>query len=154
MSLSRSGVPTAPADEVAFGEEEPEPRGARRLTREEREAAIRVPGPTWREWLYTEAFRWWLGIALLIGDAWLVAGWIEVGGWVGLAVSLPAALYIEYLLFQYLWHPYHPELRGKFRRTWYRPFKVGRWTADRARLLIRGGEPTPGEVGPDPREFL
>ncbi len=120
----------------------------------EREAALRAPGPSWSDWLYSQAIRWWLGIALLIVDTWIAAGWIEIGAWIPLAVSLVAALYLEYLLFQYLWHPYDPELRGRFRRSWHTPVEVGRWAPDRERAL-RGDLGPDGEArGPDPKEFL
>ncbi len=112
------------------------------------------PGPSWREWLFGEAFKWWLGLALLIVDGWIVAGWIEAGALVPLVLSISAAIYLEYLLYQYLWHPYRPELRGKFRRSWLHPFEVGRWCPEHARLRQGGVVPVEEGAGPDPRNFL
>jgi hypothetical protein len=121
-----------------------------RLTPEERQAAVLAPGESWTEWLYGTAFKWWLGLALLIIDSWIVAGWIEVGGWYDLAGSIVLAIYLEFLLYQYLWHSYRPELRGKFRPTWHAPFEVGRWAPERKDALAGRIEPS----GPDPRQFL
>jgi len=132
-----------------------EPYPAKPITRlgglapEEREAAIRTEGTSWREWLYGVALKWWLGLLWLIIDSWIVAGWIEVGGWLPLAGSLAAAIFLEYLLYQYLWHPYDPELRGKFRPSWRTPFEVGRWVPERADLLAGKA----GASAPDPRQF-
>ncbi len=143
-------------DSAAYGEEEIDEEERRRLLDREREAALRVPGPPWKEWLFLVAFRWWLGLGLLIVDAWIAAGWIEVGGWLPLVGSLAAALYLEYLLYQYLWHPYDAELGDRFHPTWRTPFRVGRWSLDREKLL-RGeiGHTTPTiQDGPDPRQFL
>ncbi|MGA8604737.1 MAG: hypothetical protein WB788_06730 [Thermoplasmata archaeon] len=152
--MSSNNSPTSGS--VAFGEPDPEDREERRrlgLTEKEREALIHEPGPSWREWFYTQAFRWWLGLAFLIIDAWIVAGWLQVNAWLPLAASLVAAIYLEFLLWQYLWHVYNPELRGKFRPSWHSPFEVGRWSPDRERVLRGDVSPTPGS-GPDPREFL
>jgi hypothetical protein len=89
---------------------------------------------------------------LLICDAWIIAGWIEVGGWLPLAATLVPALYFEYLVYQYLWHPYHAESRGKFRPSWHTPFEVGRWRPERPAVLA--GRLRPEGSHPDPREFL
>jgi len=137
------------ADEVEPQPAEQTPQLGK-LTPAERAEALRAPGPSWKEWAYGTALKWWLGLGLLIVDSWLVAGWIEVGGYLPLAGSLAVAVYLEYLLYQYLWHPYHPELRGKFRPSWHAPFEVGRWSPERADLLAGKFEPT----APDPRQFL
>ena len=121
-----------------------------KLTQEEREAALQNPGPSWGEWFYGVALKWWIGLAIFIIDCWIVAGWVEAGGWLQLAGSLALALYLEHVLWQYLWHPYQPELRGTFRPTWRVPFEVGRWAPERAAL--RAGKLEPRT--PDPRQFL
>jgi len=121
-----------------------------KLTPAERQAAILAPGESWTEWLYGTAFKWWLALALLIIDSWIIAGWAEVGGWYQLAGSIALAVYLEYLLYQYLWHSYRPELRGRFRRTWLVPFEVGRWAPERKDALA--GRIETGS--PDPRQFL
>jgi hypothetical protein len=121
-----------------------------KLTAAEREAALRTPGQSWSDWLYGVALKWWIGLAILIIDSWIVAGWAEVGGWPELAGSIALAVYLEYLLFQYLWHPYEPELHGKFRPTWKNPFEVGRWTPERKAQLAGTLEAST----PDPHQFL
>jgi len=121
------------------------------MTPEERKAAIAAPGPSWREWLYGQAFKWWLGIGLMIVDSWIIAGWAELHEWVYLVLNIVPVLYLEYLLYEYLWHPYAAEYRGRFRASWRHPFEVGRWIPERAELLAGTvGQP----AGPDPREFL
>jgi len=131
--------PSPPSRPLDTDDVEPYPAkpisGLGGLTREEREAAIRAEGSTWREWWFGVALKWWLGLLWLVIDSWIVAGWIEVGGWLPLAGSLAAAIFLEYLLYQYLWHPYDPELGGKFRRSWRTPFEVGRWVPERSALL-------------------
>jgi hypothetical protein len=121
--------------------------------RRQRRAALQDPGPSWREWLFGSAFKMWLGIALLIIDSWIAAGWAEAHGWYGLAISLGVAVYLELLLYQYLWHTYRPELRGKFRPSWWSPWEVGRWSPDRQEALHPSGRPVSPDH-PDPREFL
>ena len=128
----------------------PKPPQLGKLTPEEREAAIRNPGQSWREWGYGVALKWWVGLGLFIVDAWIVAGWAEVGGWLELAGSLAIAIYLEHLLYQYLWHPYQPELHGTFRPTWKTPFEVGRWVPERKAVLAGKLEVNT----PDPHQFL
>lgn len=159
MLLSSRRVPPVTSNEqlaprgAAFGEPDEavwrEPHDSVAL---DRGALTAAPAPSWREWLYGHAFRWWIGLVSLIVDAWIVAGWIQVRGWLPLFGSLAAVVYLEFVLWQYLFHPYKPQIRGKFRATWYAPFKVGRWSPDR-----EGGlklEIGPVDRGPDPREFL
>jgi len=139
-------------DGAAYGEpSEDERRVLTSPSEADREAALRDPGPSWKEWLYAQAFPWWLGIVFLILDSWIAAGWVEVGGWLPLGASLVVAIYLEYLVYQYFWHPYDPERRGKFHRTWHHPFEVGRWSPDRERVLRGDRGPA---AGPDPRDFL
>lgn len=121
-----------------------------KLTPEERESALRAPGESWGRWFYGTALKWWIGLAVLVIDSWIVAGWIEVGGWLPLVGSVALAIYLEYLLYQYLWHPYHPELRGKFRPSWHSPFEAGRWVPERSDLRAGKLEPS----APDPRQFM
>ena len=147
---------TSPSGGTAYGEPDygTDPSDPRAERRRWAALADADPGPSWREWLYGEAFKWWLGLALIVVDGWIVAYWIEVAALVPLLVSVAAAIYLEYLLYQYLWHPYAPELRGHFRPTWYHPFEVGRWCPEHDR--VRQGLPDPDETtpGPDPRNFL
>ena len=124
---------------------------------EEKRRARAEPGASWNDWLYFQAFKWWIIIAYLVVDSWIAAEWVVLGSALGLGLSLIAAAYFEYLLFEYLWYrpdPDAPRLRpGEFRPTWYKPVPLGRWTPEAA--LQRRGIPLgeePGQV--DPKEFL
>lgn len=149
MSSSPLPSPTEPG-EVPPGATLPKAPQLGKLTAEEREAALKAPGQSWHDWFYFIALKWWVGLGILIIDSWIVAGWIEAGGWLELLGSVALAVYLEYLLWQYLWHPYHPELHGQFRPTWKAPFEAGRWTPEREALLAGKLEP----AAPDPRQFL
>jgi hypothetical protein len=127
-------------------------------TREEldKHRALQEPGLPWREWVLYRAVPWWLGIALLIPDASIVVTWIELDNVIGLVLSLGAALYLEFLLYRYLWYrpdPYGKRRRGPFRPSWTRPVEFGRWTPEGE--AQRRGE-RPGATGntPHPDEFL
>ena len=124
---------------------------------EEKRRALAEPGASWRDWLFFQAFKWWLVIAILVVDSWIAAAWVEVGSYVGLVLSLVVAIYFEFLLFQYLWYrpdPEAPRLRkGEFRPTWVRPVEVGRWTPE-AVLAKRGVRFDEHPDAVDPKEFL
>jgi hypothetical protein len=125
------------------------------LVNEEKLQALRHPGPTWREWFFFDASRWWVGLMLFIGDSWIIAIWIGYGSLLGLVGSMALAAYAEYLLWQYLWHrPEHHLSRstGGFKRTWYRPVPFGRWTPEGE--AFRAGDLAAPQGAPDPREFL
>jgi hypothetical protein len=124
--------------------------------RQEMEAARQDPGPTWRQWFLFQGAKWWLGLAFLTVDTWIVVGAIMAGLAVSLAV-LVLALYLEIVTYEYLWH--RPE--GAPRRApvplhlrWFRPVPVGRWTPEAEEM--RRGHAISGaaEGSPDPREFL
>lgn len=124
----------------------------------EKARARAAPGPPWREWFFYTGLKPWLVVGLLTIDAWIVAGWIEYGSYLGLIGSLALAVYLEFLLYRLLW--YRPEPRatrtgGDFRRTWSRPVPYGRWTEEAARA--RAGVSLDGSAAgaePDPKEFL
>jgi hypothetical protein len=124
----------------------------------EKELALREPGPSWREWALFTGLKPWLGVGFLIADAWIVAAWLEAGSYLGLSVSLAVAVYLEFLLYRYLWYrpdPADAGRRASFRPTWSRPVRYGRWTPEAERM--RAGLPLEGpsaEPGPDLREFL
>lgn len=123
---------------------------------QEKQEALEEPGLSWRDWLYFSAFKWWLVIALIAADGWIVGFWIEVPNGYALAGSLAIAVYLEFLLFQYLWHRPDPEERppkGRFRPNWHRPVEFGRWTPER-RLAAAGHPVYDRSHGTDPREFL
>jgi hypothetical protein len=118
-----------------------------------RKRALTEPGPSWREWLYFSAFRWWMGILFLIIDSWIVASFIEASDWVLLAPATLGAVYLEYLLYRYLWARPEEVRRGRARRRWP-PFEVGRWTPEGVRARATGTPPVPSAPASDPREFL
>jgi hypothetical protein len=121
----------------------------------EKTRALKEPGPSWRQWLYQSAFRGWYALAILIVDVQIVVFWIEVGSTIGLGVTLALALYLEFLLYQILWHRPRSDARpGRpFRRTWLRPAEYGRWTPE-AELVRAGVSIYRTEQGPNPEEFL
>jgi len=121
----------------------------------EKARALQEPGPGWRQWFLQNALRWYYALGVLIVDIQIIVFWFELGSVVGLGLSLAGALYLEFLLYRYLWYRPHPEaMRYKaFRRTWFRPTEYGRWTPEAD--LVRTGIslPSPDE-GPNPKEFL
>lgn len=129
---------------------------ARTREEEEKRAALLEPGLTWHEWTYYRAIPWWLGIALLTVDGWIVVTWFDLGSAVGLVLSLAAAIYLEFLLYRYLWYRPDPALkrpRGPFHPTWFRPVEFGRWTPE-ADSRRRGGPVPSSSEAPRPEEFL
>ena len=126
---------------------------------EEKRAALKDPGPTWREWFFYDHAKWWVGLLFLIADVWIVGSWVSGGGVtglgaVGLVASLAAATYLEMLLWGYLWRrPTEgtPRGRGRFRPSWRALREFGRWTPESARLRARG---VPDDGSPTPQEFL
>ncbi|HTT16607.1 MAG TPA: hypothetical protein VMH49_04540 [Thermoplasmata archaeon] len=144
-----------PEEEAAFRV------GLERVQEEKREALV-DPGPSWREWFFYDAMKWWLGIVFLIADAWVVTSWISDGvatatDIVGVVLSLAAALYLEVLLYRYLWRrPSDPDLvgRGTFRPGWKALREVGRWTPEASRVASRAARRRPEQGGVDPNEFL
>ena len=122
--------------------------------RAEKDAALKEPGPSWRVWFFQNALRWYYALGVLVMNVQILVFWIEFGSAAGLAATLVAACYGQFLLYRYLWYRPHPEApRGrKFHRTWHRPWEYGRWTPE-ADLARAGLLPGPDE-GPTAREFL
>jgi hypothetical protein len=121
----------------------------------EKKAALKEPGPGWKDWFLFDAMRWWVGLLLLIVDAWIVAFWFSTNAPLFSIPSLIGAGYAEFVLWQYLYHrpAEHPSHSvGKFQRTWYRPVAFGRWTPEGA--AARAGVAVPVDGTPDLREFL
>jgi hypothetical protein len=125
----------------------------------EKRRALEEPGKSWHDWFYFDALRWWSIIGFLIVDSWIATGWIAVGSYVGLALSLVLASYLEFLLFEVFW--YRPDLpvrrwtRKSFHRTPLRPVEVGRWTPERAlRDRARLSQEGLAEDAVNPEEFL
>lgn len=123
-------------------------------TSEERQEALESPGPTWREYFYYSFLKVWIGLAFFIVDIWIIASWLVPLNLVGMLLSLVVAIYVELLLYSYLWHrPHIDEDPKQFRRSAMRPVFYGRWTpeADRVRA---GKDALLSRPGPDPKEFL
>ena len=129
--------------------------GIEPVDEETRKQAIAEPGATWRDWFYFEFLKVWIGLALLIVDVLLAASWLDPFDGVALGVTLAVAVYLEYLLYEYLWHRPHPDREPReYRRTPLRPVRFGRWTPEMWRLRA-GEDPLAGAPsGPDPSEFL
>ena len=121
---------------------------------EEKKRALAEPGPTWKEWLYFTAFRWWFGILFLVVDSWVVVEFLEIGSVVGLLAGAIAAVYLEYLLYVYLWRRPVPTRHVRLRRARWPPVEVGRWTPEAFAARAAGVRPTLPRDTADPREFL
>lgn len=135
--------PVPPANAPEFGRDEVE---------EEKRRALLDPGPTWKEWMYFTAFRWWMAVLFLIVDSWIVATFLVVHDWLPLAGATATAIYLEILIYGYFWHRPDPEKPSYTRRFRGLPYQVGRWTPEGVRL--RAGQAALPESAPDPREFL
>lgn len=153
LDPSRDGGPPSdietPAEDLAL-------RDQMARVSDEKAYALKDPGTPWKEWWYLHASKWYIGLGLLIVDVWIVASWIEANSPLGLVLSLATALYLEFLLYQYLWHVPSPgdrRTRDRFRPSWFRPVEHGRWTPGSVRTGDRRGLPDPGD-GPSPDEFL
>jgi len=126
----------------------------------EKELARQAPDLPWKEWAYFTGLKTWVGIGLFIIDGWIAATWLEARSYYGLVPSLVLAVYLEFLLYRYLW--YRPSARasrprGPFRPTWSRPVEYGRWTPEAARRRSGATPDEPGrssDAGPNPRDFL
>lgn len=151
--LDPPGPSERPSGEIAF---DAATRAKIDRAAEEKHEALAEPGASWHDWLYFSAFKWWLLIGLIAVDGWIAGFWIEIPSGYGLVASLLVAVYLEYLIFQYLWHRPEPDARppkGGFRPSWYRPVEFGRWTPER-RLAQQGHPAYDRSDGPDPREFM
>jgi hypothetical protein len=123
---------------------------------EEKRRALAEPGPSWREWWFFHASKWYVVLGLLVVDVWVVGSWLEIGQVAAALISLPLLFYGDLLLYRYLY--YRPDLevrrrRPAFHRTWLRPVEFGRWTPE-AELLRAGGTVAREGEGPNPEEFL
>jgi hypothetical protein len=126
----------------------------------ERQQAIEEPGVSWGEWFYASFLKVWIPLGFLIVDAWIAGAWLEFGNEYGILATLPPALYLEYVAFEYLWAKPSGDpsrsVRDAFHRSFRSPFQYGRWTP--AGRRVRAGLP-PMEggserSGPDPAEFF
>jgi hypothetical protein len=155
-------------DEGPFSTDEPTARPRRRWlglpsrsdippdVQQEMERARAEPGPSWRAWFLFQGAKWWVGLGFLTVDVWIVVGAFQ-GQNLAITVGLLAlALYLEVLLFEFLWHrpdPAHRHGAASPRSRWIHPVPVGRWTPEA--VAARAGLNLPaGEGAPDAREFL
>ncbi len=141
------------ADRIA---EEAALRGQIDRVAEEKRRALLEPGPTWREWWFFSASKWYVVLGFLIGDVWAVTVWLDAGSVLGALLTLVGLFYAEYLLYEYLW--YRPDeralrRRALFRRTWRHPVPFGRWTPE-AQLVRSGAVESRDDEGPDLGEFV
>lgn len=123
---------------------------------EEKRRALREPGPTWREWWFYSASKWYILLGFLIADVWAATAWVEAGVLLAAVGTVALLLYLEFLLYQYLW--FRPEeaafrRRALFHPSWHRPVPFGRWTPE-AHLVRTGRAGTLDEEGPDLGEFV
>lgn len=157
-----AGSAGAPADvDLTPEEEQIWQAGVERVEQEKREA-LRAPGPSWREWFFYDLAKWWVGLLFLVVDVWIGGTWIyggtlstlDVGG---LVLSVVLAVYLEFLLWGYLWRrPSDTTVRSRrrFRPSWRALREFGRWTPEAARLRDRRGRAAPDDGLPNPHEFL
>jgi hypothetical protein len=160
--VASSSPPPAPAagssdltpEEIAILEQ-----GLDRVAQAKRDA-LADPGPTWRQWFFWDAMKWWIAVVYLIVDAWILVSWIAGGALtvltgVGALVSIVVALYLEVLFWLYLWREPTEEGRsGTFRPGWRALRQFGRWTPEAAGPAGLG-RPGPTDDGsPSPHEFL
>jgi hypothetical protein len=125
-----------------------------RVPPEEREAAIALPGPTWRQYFYRDFLRWWMILLFFVVDVWIVASFEHPLLPFVIIPSVGVAAYLEYLIYEYLWGAPHIHRAGRstvYHRTWYRPVEYGRWTE--VGEQVRAGI-TPTATEPDPQEFI
>ena len=153
--------PPSTADDLTPDEEAALAEGIDRLVQEKRKA-LADPGPSWREWFFYSGSKWWIGVGFLIVDVFAVGSWISGGatsaGRLGGAfASLAVAIYIEILIYGYLWRrPSDEELAGnrQFRPGLLGLRQVGRWTPEGVRFPA-GRLPLRSEDGaPSQQEFL
>jgi hypothetical protein len=122
---------------------------------EEKRLALQDPGPTWREWFYDTAAKWWIGVGFLIVDSWIIVEGFDTGNPIWVIPAVIVALYLEFLVFQYLWRRpnYDAPRRRQFRPSWYAPVPYGRWTPE-----AEAARADPSSVvmddAPRPEEFL
>ncbi len=119
---------------------------------EEKRQALLDPGPPWKEWFLYSGAKWWVGLGFLIVDVWILVTWIELGAAILFGPLLVVSLYLEVLLYRYLW--YRPsEPSRNFHASWFTPVRYGRWTPEGGQLRA-GASLTDVEEGPNPHEFL
>jgi len=139
--------------------DEPTGRFLPKLAGDARKRALADPGPTWRQYFFFSFAKVWTVLGFFVLDSFILLTWAIPFNPVGMVLSLIAAFYAEFLLFEYLWHrpaePIRGHQRKEFRRTWFRPVPYGRWTAEADDA--KAGRPVPTTLvddTPNPDEFL
>jgi hypothetical protein len=139
------GRPVEPDEEAAI-------RAALDEIDEEKRRALAEPGPSWGDWFFFKAAKAYLVLLYLIVDVWIGVGWVNAGAPLLAVPSLAAAIYLELLLYRYLWYaPEEPPYI--FRPSLITPVRYGRWTPE-GRLLRRGASLSDVVEGPNLDEFL
>lgn len=121
-----------------------------------RQEALSDPGPTWGEWLIGPFAKVWLALGLFVVDSWIVVLWTVPFNALGLLLSLAGALYLELLLWRYLWFAPDREEDLKnlpFKPSWDRLTRFGRWTPQASRLRA-GEDPYESHPVDDLSEFV
>ncbi len=157
----RSGTDPKPSESADLTPEEVAAleTGLERVAEEKRQALL-DPGPTWREWFFFDAMKWWIGVGFLIVDAWIVLSWVGGDAFtllneLGAVASLAGALYLEILLYRYLWRrPSETRRPGPFRPGWTALREVGRWTPEAAQPAGLGRPRATEDGSPSPHDFL
>lgn len=124
--------------------------------REEMDRAREDPGPSWREWFFFHAAKWWIGLGFLIVDTWILVAALQIGLLLSILLLL-VALYLEILTWQFLWHrPDSMSLRSPEgnRIWWIRPVPIGRWTPEAEEIRLGHRLAVGPDAAPDPKEFL
>ncbi|MCI4347212.1 MAG: hypothetical protein L3J97_01165 [Thermoplasmata archaeon] len=135
----------------------PRPATFPKLQGPARAAAIEEPGASWREYVYLSLAKAWVILGFGVGDAWIIASWLQPPNFGALGLSLVGAIYLEFLLFRFLWYVPGPDesaSTGPFRPSWTRPVRFGRWTPEAGRLRKQRDRAGVERPGPDPSEFL
>ncbi|MGC2289525.1 MAG: hypothetical protein WA688_06685, partial [Thermoplasmata archaeon] len=68
-----------------------------------RDQAIRDPGPTWGEWLIGPFAKVWVVLGFFVVDSWIFVLWAAPFNALAMVASLAGALYLEFLLWRFLW---------------------------------------------------
>ncbi len=93
----------------------------------------------WKTWVLRSGLQPWFLLLFLTIDVWVAIVWVRAGLTLlllvaGAILALIPVLFLEFLLYRYLWFRPHPEDPRPFRRTVIRPVPAGIWTPEGERL--------------------
>jgi hypothetical protein len=132
-------------------------RAADEFEREKQEA-IAEPGPPWKEWFLFSGAKTWVVLGFFIIDSWIVASWLSPPNLLAMGLSLAGAIYVEFLLYSYLWERWNPERGARATKPFHPNFRrlreVGRWTPEGSRAKRDGKTPQQSTGGPRREEFM